>query len=138
MVIRWEQFSLFPFGVLAIIFMSVSFYAKKFEQHCRNLPLLSKMYLCTNVSYFAPCSTDALQRNQEMEFQRNKERFQFLKWGAKAFHNMLIVPPGSGIVHQVNPISFFNSEQQILGQIFTTCLFFSGQSGVSWSGGFQR
>ncbi len=44
---------------------------------------------------------DALERNQELEFQRNKERFQFLKWGAKAFKNMLIVPPGSGIVHQV-------------------------------------
>lgn len=37
-----------------------------------------------------------------MEFTRNKERFTFLKWGAKAFKNMLIVPPGSGIVHQVN------------------------------------
>ena len=36
-----------------------------------------------------------------MEFQRNKERFNFLKWGAKALKNMLIVPPGSGIVHQV-------------------------------------
>jgi len=47
-------------------------------------------------------SSDALERNQEIEFQRNKERFQFLKWGARAFKNMLIVPPGSGIVHQVN------------------------------------
>lgn len=47
-------------------------------------------------------SADALERNQELEFQRNRERFQFLKWGAKAFENMLIVPPGSGIVHQVN------------------------------------
>ncbi|XP_071788574.1 cytoplasmic aconitate hydratase-like isoform X1 [Asterias amurensis] len=47
------------------------------------------------------CS-DALQKNQEIEFQRNKERFLFLKWGAKALQNMLIVPPGSGIVHQVN------------------------------------
>ena len=37
-----------------------------------------------------------------MEFERNKERFNFLKWGAKAFKNMLIVPPGSGIVHQVS------------------------------------
>ena len=46
-------------------------------------------------------SDDALEKNQEMEFQRNRERFQFLKWGAKAFKNMLIVPPGSGIVHQV-------------------------------------
>lgn len=41
-------------------------------------------------------------KNQNLEFERNKERFKFLKWGAKAFKNMLIVPPGSGIVHQVN------------------------------------
>uniref|UniRef100_A0A1B6E5W2 aconitate hydratase n=1 Tax=Clastoptera arizonana TaxID=38151 RepID=A0A1B6E5W2_9HEMI len=47
-------------------------------------------------------SSDALQKNEQMEFERNKERFTFLKWGAKAFRNMLIVPPGSGIVHQVN------------------------------------
>ncbi|KAH8381940.1 hypothetical protein KR009_001102, partial [Drosophila setifemur] len=45
---------------------------------------------------------DALGKNQSLEFERNKERFTFLKWGAKAFDNMLIVPPGSGIVHQVN------------------------------------
>ncbi|CAG9768739.1 unnamed protein product [Ceutorhynchus assimilis] len=45
---------------------------------------------------------DALQKNEDMEFHRNQERFMFLKWGAKAFDNMLIVPPGSGIVHQVN------------------------------------
>lgn len=47
-------------------------------------------------------SPDALDKNQELEFERNKERFQFLKWGAQNFDNMLIVPPGSGIVHQVN------------------------------------
>lgn len=46
-------------------------------------------------------SADALEKNQELEFERNKERFLFLKWGAKALMNMLIVPPGSGIVHQV-------------------------------------
>ncbi|EDV93082.1 cytoplasmic aconitate hydratase [Drosophila grimshawi] len=45
---------------------------------------------------------DALTKNQNLEFERNKERFTFLKWGARAFNNMLIVPPGSGIVHQVN------------------------------------
>nr|AND95650.1 Aconitate hydratase, cytoplasmic [Vitrella brassicaformis] len=47
-------------------------------------------------------SPDALEKNQKIEFQRNAERFAFLKWGATAFDNMLIVPPGSGIVHQVN------------------------------------
>lgn len=47
-------------------------------------------------------SSDAAQKNQEREFERNSERFLFLKWGAQAFKNMTIVPPGSGIVHQVN------------------------------------
>ncbi|KAF3443687.1 hypothetical protein FNV43_RR13377 [Rhamnella rubrinervis] len=45
---------------------------------------------------------NAVLANMELEFQRNKERFAFLKWGSNAFHNMLVVPPGSGIVHQVN------------------------------------
>jgi aconitate hydratase len=47
-------------------------------------------------------SLEALAKNQEIEFERNKERFNFLKWGAKTFDNLRIVPPGSGIVHQVN------------------------------------
>ncbi|XP_061565943.1 cytoplasmic aconitate hydratase [Cololabis saira] len=46
--------------------------------------------------------SDSLQKNQDLEFDRNRERFQFLKWGSKAFRNMRIIPPGSGIVHQVN------------------------------------
>jgi aconitate hydratase len=41
----------------------------------------------------------ALEKNEEIEFKRNYERFQFIKWGSKAFENFLIVPPGSGIVH---------------------------------------
>ncbi|KAI8022661.1 Aconitate hydratase 1 [Camellia lanceoleosa] len=47
-------------------------------------------------------SENAVQANMGLEFQRNKERFAFLKWGSNAFHNILIVPPGSGIVHHVN------------------------------------
>ncbi|KAK7175866.1 hypothetical protein R3I93_000204 [Phoxinus phoxinus] len=46
--------------------------------------------------------SDSVQKNQDLEFERNKERFEFLKWGSKAFRNMRIIPPGSGIVHQVN------------------------------------
>ncbi|XP_061108124.1 cytoplasmic aconitate hydratase [Conger conger] len=46
--------------------------------------------------------SDSLQKNQDLEFERNRERFEFLKWGSKAFKNMRIIPPGSGIVHQVN------------------------------------
>lgn len=47
-------------------------------------------------------TSDAKDKNEELEFQRNVERFSFLKWGQSAFDNFLIVPPGSGIVHQVN------------------------------------
>lgn len=45
---------------------------------------------------------EAVEANLAKEMERNSERFQFLKWGAKAFQNLQIVPPGSGIVHQVN------------------------------------
>jgi aconitate hydratase len=45
---------------------------------------------------------DALQRNAEIEFQRNRERYEFLNWGQKAFDNFRVVPPATGIVHQVN------------------------------------
>ena len=47
-------------------------------------------------------SSEALQKNTELEFKRNKERYQFLKWGQQAFDNFRIIPPGVGIVHQVN------------------------------------
>src|SRR5512135_292482 len=45
---------------------------------------------------------DAFDRNVDLEFQRNKERFQFLRWGQDAFSRFKVVPPGTGIVHQVN------------------------------------
>ena len=47
-------------------------------------------------------TADALARNLDMEFQRNRERYQFLKWGMQAFDTFKVVPPGIGIVHQVN------------------------------------
>jgi aconitate hydratase len=52
------------------------------------------------VDFFA--STDALQRNAEIEFMRNRERYEFLHWGQQAFDNFRVVPPSTGIVHQVN------------------------------------
>ena len=72
----------------------------------RHFSILDDKYIVVgkyNLCYFGDSiiSDDALAKNQEKEFQRNKERFQFLKWGAKAFSNMQIIPPGSGIVHQV-------------------------------------
>ncbi|MEX0820288.1 MAG: aconitate hydratase AcnA, partial [Pirellulaceae bacterium] len=45
---------------------------------------------------------NALARNVEIEFQRNRERYEFLRWGQKAFDNFRVVPPNVGIVHQVN------------------------------------
>jgi aconitate hydratase len=47
-------------------------------------------------------SPTAFQRNADLEFERNKERYAFLRWGQGAFHNLKVVPPDTGIVHQVN------------------------------------
>ncbi len=47
-------------------------------------------------------SSEALVENSKLEFERNKERYQFLNWAKKAFHNFAVVPPANGIVHQVN------------------------------------
>ncbi|WP_404381876.1 aconitate hydratase AcnA [Caenispirillum salinarum] len=47
-------------------------------------------------------SPDSLQKNMDLEFERNGERYAFLRWGQKAFDNFRVVPPGAGICHQVN------------------------------------
>lgn len=47
-------------------------------------------------------STDALEINTEIEIKRNKERYEFLRWGQQSFDNFQVVPPGTGICHQVN------------------------------------
>ncbi len=52
------------------------------------------------VDYFG--HPDAFQRNVEREYERNHERYQFLRWGQSAFAEFKVVPPGTGIVHQVN------------------------------------
>lgn len=52
------------------------------------------------VDYFA--TPDSFQKNVDMEFGRNKERYEFLKWGQQAFENFRVIPPGTGICHQVN------------------------------------
>jgi aconitate hydratase len=52
------------------------------------------------VDYFA--APNAFAKNVELEYQRNLERYQFLRWGQSAFRNFRVVPPGTGICHQVN------------------------------------
>ena len=47
-------------------------------------------------------SIDALEKNNKVEFERNQERYKFLRWGQEAFSNFQVVPPNTGIVHQVN------------------------------------
>lgn len=67
------------------------------------------------VDYFG--TSDSLRENVDLEFQRNKERYEFLRWGQKAFDNFRVVPPNVGIVHQVNleflaKGSFLRQDQQ--------------------------
>lgn len=52
------------------------------------------------VDYFA--SPEAAEKNAELEFERNRERYTFLRWGQNAFNNFRVVPPDTGIIHQVN------------------------------------
>src|SRR4029077_10327860 len=52
------------------------------------------------VDFFGTSSS--LQDNVKREFERNRERYQFLRWGAQAFNNFRVIPPATGIVHQVN------------------------------------
>ena len=47
-------------------------------------------------------TADAMEKNEAMEFKRNQERYEFLRWGQSAFDNFRVVPPGTGICHQVN------------------------------------
>src|SRR5205085_2267067 len=47
-------------------------------------------------------TAEAFERNVEIEYERNRERYQFLRWGQGAFNDFKVVPPGTGIVHQVN------------------------------------
>ena len=58
-------------------------------------------------------SPDAFARNVELEYERNGERYNFLKWGQNAFDNFRVVPPGTGICHQVN--------LEYLSQVVWTC-----------------
>ncbi len=55
-----------------------------------------------SVQVDAWASPDAFRRNVELEYHRNRERYAFLRWGAEAFENFRVVPPGTGICHQVN------------------------------------
>jgi len=68
------------------------------------------------VDYFG--KSNALRLNETVEFERNAERYEFLKWGQSAFRNFRVVPPSTGIVHQVNleylaPVVFHNKDKNL-------------------------
>ncbi|WP_255991047.1 aconitate hydratase AcnA [Chitinolyticbacter albus] len=65
---------------------------------------------------------DALRRNMELEFARNGERYQFMKWGMQAFDTFKVVPPGIGIVHQVNLEYLFRGVQVKDGVVYPDTL----------------
>ncbi len=67
-------------------------------------------------------SSDALDLNVELEFNRNRERYEFLRWGQKAFDNFRVVPPNIGIVHQVNL------------EFLAKCVFLRGVAGAGPKG----
>jgi aconitate hydratase len=58
-------------------------------------------------------NADALAHNMDREFAQNKERYEFLRWGARSFANLRIIPPGTGICHQIN--------LEYLAQVVWTC-----------------
>lgn len=60
-------------------------------------------------------SSEALRRNAELEFSRNRERYEFLRWGQSAFENFSVVPPASGICHQVN-LEYLGKVVQVKGR----------------------
>ena len=69
------------------------------------------------VDYFG--TKDSLKLNEEREFERNNERYEFLKWGQSAFKNFRVVPPATGIVHQVNlehlsMVTFWNKDSGLV------------------------
>lgn len=72
------------------------------------------------VDYYG--TKDALNRNMEIEFSRNNERYQFIKWGMQAFDTFKVIPPGIGIVHQVNLEYLARGVHQKDGLIFPDTL----------------
>lgn len=67
-----------------------------------NPQVQSDMIIDHSVQIDAYGVDDAVQINMDIEYERNGERYQFLRWGQQAFENFRVVPPGTGIIHQVN------------------------------------
>ncbi|CAA3010903.1 aconitate hydratase, cytoplasmic [Olea europaea subsp. europaea] len=97
-IIAFQKFAFKCPAVIIKSYLSIS----NFSNRVVGLQVPVDLVIDHSVQVDVAGSENAVKANMELEFQRNKERFAFLKWGSNAFHNMLVVPPGSGIVHQVN------------------------------------
>lgn len=75
-------------------------------------------------------SADSMRQNLELEFQRNRERYQLLKWGQQAFKTFKVVPPGIGIVHQVNLEYLAKGVLSVSGTGVPACGSESAQAGT--------
>src|SRR6185437_1640287 len=76
--------------------------ARVLMQDFTGVPALVDLVIDHSVMVDAFASPKAFTENLKLEFERNGERYAFLKWGQDAFHNFRVVPPGTGICHQVN------------------------------------
>ena len=72
------------------------------DPSCINPQIPLDLVIDHSVIADAACCPDALEKNMDMEFARNGERYRFLKWAQDSFENVRIVPPGAGICHQIN------------------------------------
>jgi aconitate hydratase len=92
-------------GVPAVVDLAAmrSAVARKGGDPTRVNPLVPvDLVIDHSVQVDAWSSPDALERNAALEFERNRERYSFLRWGQQAFRSFRVIPPASGIVHQVN------------------------------------
>ncbi len=92
-------------GVPAIVDLAAMRDAiKKLGKNAETISPLSPVHLVIDHSVMVDkfASADALEINTNIEIERNKERYQFLRWGQQSFANFQVVPPGTGICHQVN------------------------------------
>ena len=81
-----------------------------------NPQVQSDMIIDHSVQIDAYGVENAVEINMDIEYQRNGERYRFLRWGQQAFENFRVVPPGTGIIHQVNIGGGIEAEAAMLGQ----------------------
>ncbi|KJV76407.1 aconitase family protein [Orientia tsutsugamushi str. TA716] len=86
-----------------------------------NLLIQIDLIIDSSIQVDVYCTNDAKQKNTELEIKCNIERYEFLRWGANAFQNFWLFPPGTGIYHQVN-LEYLSKEYGLTILMFSLCL----------------